>query len=518
MVNLYFVNSFSTELPGATLERAPQLTPNICYAEISPKPVCRPNLLLFSEQAARLIGLEFSAQNESEMAEIFSGNRVLTGMRPIATRYGGFQFGHWAGQLGDGRAILLGEVEAKGRWEIQLKGAGITPYSRRGDGRAVLRSSLREFLCSEAMFNLNIPTTRALCCITTGEKVVRDMFYDGHPEEEPGAITTRMAPSFLRFGHYEVLAKSGEIDLLKKLADYTIRNFYPHFMRGESGDYVLWFKEICKRSSHLVLEWLRVGFVHGVMNTDNMSILGLTMDYGPYGWLDIYDPDWTPNTSDSAHKRYRFSNQANIMFWNLCRLAEAISPLVSDAKEIKQALEEFKEEFPSQFYVMLSQKIGITKMEGNKDIDLIKGLEEVLSLVEMDYTIFYRVLANLHGSNDLQKIWAMLTPSFYSKEISEPKKDRILLWVQAYLLRMSAENPLEIKNRMNEKNPFFILRNYLVQEALDELSKGNDGLMRELMQAMQTPYMENEKTKKFFARRPEWAREKPGCSALSCSS
>ena len=248
-------------------------------------------------------------------SQVFSGSSITEGMDPYAMCYGGHQFGNWAGQLGDGRAINLGEVinRAGNRWALQLKGAGPTPYSRTADGLAVMRSSVREFLCSEAMFHLGVPTTRALSIVATGDEVMRDMFYDGNPKHEPGAVVCRVVPSFTRFGNFEIFAMRGEFDLLKQLVDYTIRTDFPHFLAQDtelSPDvYIQWFDEILHTTVDMIVDWMRVGFVHGVMNTDNMSILGLTIDYGPYGWLEGYDPNWTPNTTDAGGRRYHFWHQ-----------------------------------------------------------------------------------------------------------------------------------------------------------------------------------------------------------------
>ena len=265
-------------------------------------------------------------------------------MQPYAANYGGHQFGHWAGQLGDGRAITLGEtINAAGeRWELQLKGAGPTPYSRSADGRAVLRSSIREFLCSEAMHHLGVPTTRALSLVATGEAVVRDMFYDGHPKPEPGAIVCRVAPSFIRFGNFELPASRGDNALLRQLADFCIRRDFPE-LRGRRRAAL---RRVVRRRSAsaprvMVAHWMRVGFVHGVMNTDNMSILGLTIDYGPYGWVDNYDLDWTPNTTDAHGRRYRFGWQPKIAHWNLARLAQALSPLFTSVEPLQAGLQRY---------------------------------------------------------------------------------------------------------------------------------------------------------------------------------
>ncbi|MDH3644736.1 MAG: protein adenylyltransferase SelO family protein, partial [Gammaproteobacteria bacterium] len=303
-MNLQFDNRSVRALPADSESgnsRRRQVS-NACYSRVSPTPVAKPELVAYSPEVAALLGLSPADCESASFAEIFTGNKVLPGMDPHATCYGGHQFGNWAGQLGDGRAINLGELvnPAGEHWMLQLKGAGPTPYSRSADGLAVLRSSVREFLCSEAMHHLGVPTTRALSLTVTGESVVRDMLYDGNAAPEPGAVVCRVARSFTRFGHFEMLAARGETDLLRRLADYTIGTHFPALAPGEPNNkdtYVAWFAEVCHRTVEMVVEWMRVGFVHGVMNTDNMSILGLTIDYGPYGWLEDYDPDWTPNTT-----------------------------------------------------------------------------------------------------------------------------------------------------------------------------------------------------------------------------
>jgi len=286
--DLTFDNRFTRELPADPIEtNSRRQVAKACFSRVRPQPVSAPRLVAFSREAAGLLDLTEADCRSEAFTQIFSGNQLLPGMDPHAACYGGHQFGNWAGQLGDGRAINLGEiVNRQGeRWTLQLKGAGPTPYSRNADGRAVLRSSLREFLCSEAMFHLGVPTTRALSLILTGDPVERDMFYDGHPEEEPGAVVCRLAPTFVRFGNFEILAARGEIALLQQLADFTIRTTFPHLGEPSPTVYIRWFAEICRTTAELMVHWLRVGFVHGVMNTDNMSIHGLTIDYGPYGRL-----------------------------------------------------------------------------------------------------------------------------------------------------------------------------------------------------------------------------------------
>src|SRR5258706_6497732 len=310
---LRFDNTFVAKLPAdPVLENRPRQVRNACYTRVDPTPVSAPRLLAWSDEAGELLGIRHPATADGLEAEVLGGNRVLPGMQPYAARYGGHQFGHWAGQLGDGRAITLGEVIAAdgSRQELQLKGAGRTPYSRTADGRAVLRSSLREFMCSEAMYHLGVPTTRALSLVGTGEPVIRDMFYDGNPRPEPGAIVCRVAPSFLRFGNLQIHAAQGEHETLRRLADFIRENYFSSMSIEEM------FLEVCRRTGELMADWMRLGFVHGVMNTDNLSILGLTIDYGPYGWLEDYDLEWTPNTTDAEGRRYCYGNQPHIAQWN----------------------------------------------------------------------------------------------------------------------------------------------------------------------------------------------------------
>jgi uncharacterized protein YdiU (UPF0061 family) len=288
-----FDNSFLRQLPGDPDTRIfPRQVQAAAWSAVDPSPVEAPRLLAHSREIAAELGFSELDIASPDFARVFSGNALLPGMQPFATNYGGHQFGHWAGQLGDGRAISLGEVVLAGgdRRELQLKGAGPTPYSRSADGRAVLRSSIREFLCSEAMHHLGIRTTRALSLVATGDDVVRDMFYDGHARPEPGAVVCRVAPSFLRFGHFELPARRGDVALLRQLADFCITRDFPHITSTGDGKYADWFGEVCERTARLVAEWMRVGFVHGVLNTDNMSIIGLTIDYGPYGSIQPYGP------------------------------------------------------------------------------------------------------------------------------------------------------------------------------------------------------------------------------------
>jgi serine/tyrosine/threonine adenylyltransferase len=515
LTELNFTNSlikgFDADLGPATISRQ---VPGYLYSIAEIEKVSNPTSLITSHEACDLLEISEQETKSDLWAQVFSGNSQINGMRPVATRYGGHQFGNWAHQLGDGRATLLGEVtnSKNQKFEIQLKGAGRTPFSRRADGRAVLRSSLREFLCSEAVHHLGIPTTRALTCVLTGDLIERDMFYDGNPEKEPGAITTRIAPSFLRFGHFQILYADAEIELLKKLTDFTISNYFPEIEINDPKKIEKFFIEVSRRTALLMVEWSRVGFVHGVMNTDNMSILGLTIDYGPYGWLDTFDPSWTPNTTDAERRRYRFGQQPAIALWNLSRLAEALSPLVEKTENLETGLEQYKNTFETEYIKMRVTKLGLESLDVAKAEELVIAQDEWMAENEIDPTIFYRLLGA--GQNNV----SFYKDAFYNMESINTAK--IQKWFDRYA-QIKTEQKIsneKLKKRIESVNPIFILRNYLVQMALDELALGRSDFMNEIHHASQTPYIENELTLKFFKKRPDWAKSKPGCSALSCSS
>ncbi len=524
-----YESRFVDELPGDPVtDNVPRQVRNACYTRVDPTPVTKPLLLAWSVDMARVLGVALPKSQKGLEASVLAGNCALPGMKPYAARYGGHQFGHWAGQLGDGRAITLGELVAPGGWrhELQLKGAGKTPYSRTADGRAVLRSSLREFLCSEAMFHLGIPTTRALSLAATGEEVVRDMFYDGNPAPEPGAVVCRVAPSFVRFGNFEILAAHKEHDVLRRLADYVITRHFAELGAPSEAVYGQWFAEICRRTAALMVEWMRVGFVHGVMNTDNMSILGLTIDYGPYGWLEGYDPQWTPNTTDLPGRRYCYGNQPSVAQWNLVQLANALVPLVPDIKVLEEGIRIFGETFEQGSARMLADKLGLQFIGDEGDDELVGGLFEVLGQTETDMTLFYRLLADvpLDGAADTMDDAALvnvLRRSFYSDEaFSAEPRAKLAAWLRRYVTRVRRDGATAEAHRarMNSVNPKYVARNYLAQQAIDALAKGDDSVLARLMVVLRNPYDDQPAHDELAERRPEWARHKAGCSALSCSS
>ncbi len=519
MRSLHFDNRFVRELPGDTDGiNMPRQVYDALWSAVKPTPVAQPRLLIHSPEVATLLGLNETDIAHPDFAQIFGGNQLMAGMQPYAACYGGHQFGGWAGQLGDGRAMSLGETinSAGERWELQLKGAGATPYSRRADGRAVLRSSVREFLCSEAMHHLGIPTTRALSLVATGDGVVRDMFYDGNAQVEPGAIVCRVAPSFTRFGNFELPASRGDIGLLEQLVDFTIARDYSELQGDTQEKRGQWFLEVCRRTAVMIAHWMRVGFVHGVMNTDNMSILGLTIDYGPYGWLEDYDPLWTPNTTDAQGKRYSYGQQPYIGHWNLARLRDALKPVISDASVLDAGSQVYADTYSETFGTMLAAKFGIQELSDD-DAPWINRAFELLHTSEVDMTLFFRNLANI----DLQNpTLAPLYPAFYRDDLWQKHASAWEQWLQQYSERLRQDNlPMaERQQRMNAVNPRFVLRNYLAQQAIDRATDGDNGMLWELLDVLRRPYAEQPTNALFAEKRPEWARHKAGCSMLSCSS
>lgn len=524
MHHLRFDNTFVRELPGdSNPEIWPRQVLGALYSRVEPTPVARPRLVAHSREIASLLGLSDQDLAAPGFAEVFGGNAVLEGMEPYAANYGGHQFGHWAGQLGDGRAITLGEVitTAGERWELQLKGAGLTPYSRTADGRAVLRSSVREFLCSEAMYHLGVPTTRALSLVATGEPVVRDMFYDGNPRLEPGAIVCRVAPSFIRFGNFELPASRGDMALLEQLVDFTIRRDFPELVSPSGRSDVEevraeWFGQVCERTARMIAHWMRVGFVHGVMNTDNMSVLGLTIDYGPYGWTDNFDPNWTPNTTDAHGRRYRFGQQPQVAHWNLNRFATALVPVFASLDPLQAGLERYATAFAAATRASIAGKLGLRECM-DEDIELMQALHGLLETAEVDMTLFFRGLADMPlDAPTLEPV----REAFYDPGKMRHAEPAFNEWLARYATRARGDSLAadERRSRMNAVNPRYVLRNYLAQEVIDRAEQGDEAGIMELLEILRRPYDDQPGAEHYAQRRPDWARDRAGCSMLSCSS
>jgi uncharacterized protein YdiU (UPF0061 family) len=526
-----FDNRFVRELPGDPVQdpRSRQVLA-ACYSRVAPVKPSEPRLLAFSSEVAQLLDFELDFVNSDAFVRAFSGHTLLPGMDPFAMCYGGHQFGHWAGQLGDGRAINLGElVNARAeRWMLQLKGAGPTPYSRQADGFAVLRSSVREFLCSEAMYHLGVPTTRALSLITTGDQVVRDMFYDGRPRRERGAVVCRVAPTFVRFGNFEIFAARRDIENLRRLIEYVIRTDFSHLGEPTPDTIGAWFEEVCRRTATMIVHWMRVGFVHGVMNTDNMSILGQTIDYGPYGWLEDYDPNWTPNTTDAQGRRYCYGQQPQIAYWNLGQLANAIYPVLQNDDWIARGMEAYVQNLQNQWNATMAAKLGLDHWSED-DSEIVDALFDVLRSAEIDMTWFYRLLAEYPIASAAQSSSETIEVdpinhfayAFYRwDEQADSAREGLSRWLERYRSRVVSEgvtDPLR-RERMNRVNPKYVLRNYLAQQAIDAAENGDASEIERLLDVLRRPYDEQLEYQRYAEKRPEWARHRPGCSMLSCSS
>jgi uncharacterized protein YdiU (UPF0061 family) len=520
-MQLKIKDTFTKGLPAdLILENSRRQVKKACFSYVTPKKTRKPEMLHTSSEMISALGLSEEDATSKAFLNVFTGNEVLHNTKPYAMCYGGHQFGNWAGQLGDGRAINLAEVEHNNKhWAIQLKGAGETPYSRTGDGLAVLRSSVREYLCSEAMYHLGVPTTRALSLALSGDEVLRDMLYDGNAAYEKGAIVTRVSPSFLRFGSYQIFAVRQDNETLKNLVDFTIKEYFRDLGKPSKETYLQFFEAVLNSTIAMLVHWQRVGFVHGVMNTDNMSILGQTIDYGPYGWLEGYDHNWTPNTTDKQFKRYRFGAQIDMGLWNLYQLANTLYPLIGEAEGLEHTLNSYNEKAQAQHLGMMQSKLGLYQDE-KSDAQLIHSLEDTLQLTETDMTIFFRNLSDFSIEDPLKGLEIVKDAFYELNEISDTIEHKWNSWFERYATRLQKEDTTskERKENMNQVNPKYVLRNYMAQLAIDDANKGDYKLIDELFNLLKKPYDTQPEHEKWYAKRPEWARDKVGCSMLSCSS
>jgi len=473
--------------------------PDSFHSRLLPTPLPDPYLVSFNANAAHLIDLDCAEAARADFAEHFTGNRLLPGSDPLSMLYAGHQFGHFVPQLGDGRAILLGEVRNRSGelWDVQLKGAGITPYSRQGDGRAVLRSSIREYLCSEAMHGLGIPTSRALCITGSDEEVYRERI-------ESAAVLTRLAPSHVRFGSFEVFFSRGQHEQIATLADYVIARHYPHLADNEDK-YQLFLNEVTQRTARLMAQWQAVGFSHGVMNTDNMSILGLTFDYGPFGFMESYDPGYICNHSD-PRGRYAYDQQPQVGLWNLACLAQALSPLI-EKQHAHAVLDGYAPAYHRHYAELMGAKLGLQKNDAN-DIQLIGSLLQMMHDSQIDYTNLFRSLGNFDSSEDAAN--AALRDQFIDRAAFDA-------WAAAYRARLQQEPGTdgERRARMNAVNPKYILRNYLAQNAIERAEKQRDfSEIDRLLVLLGKPFDEQPEMESYAAAPPDWARK----IEVSCSS
>ncbi len=483
--DLPFDNAFA-ELPPAF------------YTRLMPTPLPAPYFVAASAPAARLVGLDAADLAHEDFVAVFTGNHVPPRSQPLAAVYSGHQFGHWAGQLGDGRAILLGEIDGlDGRMELQLKGAGMTPYSRMGDGRAVLRSSIREFLCSEAMAALGIPTTRALMVTGSNKGIIRETM-------ETAAVVTRMAPSFVRFGSFEHWRYRDKPEELRTLADYVIRTFYPD-LAGAPNPYLALLEEVTRRTARMIAHWQSVGFMHGVMNTDNMSILGLTLDYGPFGFMEAFDVDHICNHTDQGG-RYSYANQVPVGHWNCYALANALLPLIEDQEAAQAALEVYVDAYGEKFDELLHAKLGLKTAQDN-DRALADDMFKLMQANHVDFTLFFRRLGDLRV--DEPEADAPLRDLF----LDRPAFDA---WAVGYRARLRQEQSVDAERRlaMHAANPKYVLRNYLAQVAIEKAQNGDFEEVRRLLGVLERPFDEQPEHDAYAALPPDWASH----LEVSCSS
>ena len=483
---LPFNNSFA-ELPPAF------------YTRLMPTPLPAPYFIAASAPAAALVGLDPADLAREDFVETFTGNKVAVRSQPLSAVYSGHQFGVWAGQLGDGRAIVLGDLATPGGpMELQLKGAGLTPYSRMGDGRAVLRSSIREFLCSEAMSALGIPTTRALVLTGSHQRVMRETV-------ETAAVVTRMAPTFVRFGSFEHWHYRNKQDELRPLADYVIKHWYPEFA-GAANPYKELLAEVTRRTARTIAAWQAVGFMHGVMNTDNMSILGLTLDYGPFGFMEAFDANHICNHTDQGG-RYSYANQVPVGHWNCYALGNALLPLIGTPEEAEEALDTYRPAFGARLDELLHAKLGLLDTREG-DEALFDDMFKLLQANHADFTLFFRRLGELKVEGDLASD-APLRDLFLDREAFDA-------WARAYRSRLRAEHSVDEQRRvaMHRANPKYVLRNYLAQNAIEHAQNGDFAEVRKLLSILERPFDEQPEHEAYAALPPDWAAH----LEVSCSS
>lgn len=484
------------------------------FASIEPTPISAPYLVAHSPALFNEFMFTEELSQDTSFLNTFSGNQLAKGSHSLAAVYSGHQFGVWAGQLGDGRALLLGDIDnlgKSGKQEFQLKGAGKTPFSRMGDGRAVLRSSIREFLCSEAMAGLGIPTTRALCVIGSEQRVLRE-------QVEKTAVVTRVAPSFIRFGSFEHMYYQGKETQLRELADFLIRHYYPE-LQDEPQPYAALLRHICERTAKLIAHWQSVGFMHGVMNTDNMSVLGLTLDYGPFGFMDAYDPQHICNHSDTSG-RYRYELQPQIGQWNCHALAQAMLPLIGDVDTTQEALSTYVPSFESRYQELMLAKLGLVSADATmreQDIALLESYLELMARNRSDYTLSFRRLSQITSCNNIGA-GNLETQHQQERTLLDLFLDResVQDWLQHYRTRLQKQAGDEAGRQlaMNQVNPKFVLRNHLAQQAIEKAEQHDFSEVRKLLDILTHPFDEQEENAHYAREAPEWAKQ----LSISCSS
>ncbi|KAM6449882.1 protein adenylyltransferase SelO-like isoform 1-T4 [Liasis olivaceus] len=475
-------------------------------------------LVAVSEEVLEdILDLDMSVSDSDDFLHLVSGSKIILGSPPLTHRYGGHQFGSWAGQLGDGRAHLIGIYTNRfgSRWELQLKGSGRTPYSRNGDGRAVLRSSVREFLGSEAMHYLGIPTSRAVSLVVSDDDVWRDQFYSGNIKKERGAIVLRVAKSWFRIGSLEILAHSGELDLLRMLLDMVIKEHFPKVNMNDSNKYLAFFSQVVSETAHLIALWMSVGFAHGVCNSDNFSLLSITIDYGPFGFMDSYDPDLSQNTSDDE-RRYKIGNQANVGMFNLNKLLKALNPLFSPRQKqlASQILEGYPEQYYKGFTELFKAKLGLLG-DCEDDSYLIAFLLKLMEDTRADFTMTFRQLSEI--SEDHLKDLSIPKEFWALQDVAKHKY--FSSWIDMYLLRLKrnmGDSDSERSRRMSSINPRYVLRTWMAESAVQKAEINDFSEVHFLQQVLQHPFQAQTLAERagYAQRPPAWAND----VKVSCSS
>lgn len=490
------------------------------YNKQMPDGISDPKMVSLNSQVLALLGLDSDVADSDALLQLCSGNYLPSGFEPLAMKYTGHQFGHYNPDLGDGRGLLLAQVKSaaepadndidhsnKPTWDLHLKGAGKTPYSRQGDGRAVLRSSIREYLCSAAMQGLGIPTTQALSVVVGSDAVMRE-------QVEQAAMVVRVAESHVRFGHFEHFYYAQRLDDLKLMLDYTLTQHFPATL-DEDVPYLSFYQQVVSTTAELMAHWQAVGFVHGVMNTDNMSILGQTFDYGPFAFQDNFDPAYVCNHTDYSG-RYAFNQQPQVGYWNLMALGRTLTPFV-DIEPLNVTLQTYDDIFLTKLRQLMRAKLGLLQVHDG-DGELIKNLLEILASNEVDYTYFFRLLSTFSSTADSAKNDENSTKNEKNSAIRDQFIDREAfdIWALTYQQRLALESSVDAvrKVQMNQVNPKYILRNYLAQQAIEQATNYDYSLVDQLMAVLADPFVEHPEFDKLADLPPDWGRK----MVLSCSS
>ncbi|XP_074606319.1 protein adenylyltransferase SelO-like isoform X1 [Acropora palmata] len=487
------------------------------FSVVRPVPLkYKPSLIaVSSEVLTEILDLKMSGAVSQAFVEFIAGNKILPNSVLLSHRYGGHQFGEWADQLGDGRAVLLGEYTNRNgeKWELQLKGSGRTPYSRHGDSRAVLRSSVREFLVSEAMSHLGVPTSRAAAIVVSNDLVWRDQFYDGHPMQEKAAVVLRLAKSWFRIGSLEILTKNKELDLLKKVVDFVIDEHFPA-VANDSRKYLNFFAKVVSMTAELIAKWQSVGFAHGVCNTDNFSLLSITIDYGPFAFLDEYNPDFVPNSSDEEG-RYSYKNQPSVGFFNMEKLLQALKPVMEDYRAGEQILLSYADAFNQRFLDIFRQKLGLLNFQTTDEM-LIHSFLWMMSVTRADFTMSFRELSEVSIRDVISDRLPSESWALTKLKTHRNWKDWLERYTERLQLNGESDSEEKRKQRMQEVNPRYVLRNWMAQSAIEKAEKNDHSEVWQLLDVLRRPFTRQvlAENRGYSSQPPSWASR----LRVSCSS